>query len=94
MQADRAPEQEGARQMKGTDHGYGSRAEHLARCKQRALEYVEAGDLHSAFVSMNSDLRKHPETADHKATELGMMLMLSGHLDSPAEMRRWIEGYQ
>jgi hypothetical protein len=71
-----------------------TRAEHLAWCKERALEYVEAGDLHNAFASMNSDLQKHPETEGHIGSELGMMLMLSGHLDSPAEMRRWIEGYQ
>lgn len=70
-----------------------NRTEHLAWCKQRALEYVEAGDVQGAFASMTSDLRKHPETADHAGTELGFMQMMAGMLDSPAEMRRWIEGY-
>jgi hypothetical protein len=70
-----------------------NRADHLAWCKQRALEYVDAGDLEGAFASMGSDLRKHPETADHQAPMLGMMLMMSGHLSTPAEMRDWINGH-
>lgn len=69
------------------------RTEHLAWCKARALEYVEAGDLRSAFASMSSDLRKHPETADHSGTELGFLQMMSGGLSTKDEMRRWIEGY-
>lgn len=71
-----------------------TRAEHLAWCKQRALAYVDAGDVLNAFASMTSDLRKHPETADHSGTELGLMQVMVGLLDSPTEMRRWIEGYQ
>ncbi len=70
-----------------------TRAEHLAWCKQRALEYVEAGDLQGAFASMGSDLRKHPDTADHDAQMLGMMLMMNGHLDTQAKMRDWITGF-
>jgi hypothetical protein len=69
-----------------------TRAEHLAWCKQRALQYVDQGDLHNAFASLNSDLRKHPETENHGAVELGMMLMLAGHLDTAPKMREWIEG--
>ena len=70
-----------------------TRDEHLAWCKQRALEYVDAGDLQSALASMGSDLNKHPDTANHVGAELGLMLMISGHLSTQDEMRRHIEGF-
>lgn len=70
-----------------------SRSEHVAWCKQRALELVDAGDLNGAFASMGSDLNKHPETQNHPASELGMMLLVGGFLSTPAEMRKFIEGY-
>lgn len=71
---------------------YGTRAEHLAWCKERALQYVEIGDLHQAFASFGSDMNKHDETAGHAALTLGLMLMMGGHLSTPAEMRKFIEG--
>lgn len=70
-----------------------SRADHLVWCKERALEYVDAGDLQQAFASIASDLNKHPETADHPGVKLGMMLLMSGHLSTPDAMRDHIEGY-
>lgn len=70
-----------------------NRAEHLHWCKQRALAYVDAGDLHGAFASMASDLQKHPETAGHIGAVLGMAQLMGGLLDTPAEMRRYIEGF-
>jgi len=70
-----------------------SRADHLAWCKKRALVYVDHGDMRQAFASMGSDLGKHPETADHGGLELGFMMLMGGHLDSQAEMRRFIEGF-
>ena len=36
--------------------------EHLAWCKKRALEYLDAGELANAFTSMLSDMDKHPDT--------------------------------
>jgi hypothetical protein len=69
------------------------RAEHLAWCKQRALEYVDQGDLQNAFASMASDMSKHPETENSNVQVLGMMLMMSGHLETRDQMRRWIEGF-
>ena len=68
------------------------RAEHLAWCKTRALEYIDAGDTQGAFASLMSDLNKHPDTADHGARELGAMLMMSGFLSTVQEMRDFIEG--
>jgi hypothetical protein len=73
----------------------GSRAEHLAWCKQRALEYVDRGDLTGALASMTSDLRKHAETQSSVTLcgELGVALAMSGHLNTPEKMRKWIEGF-
>jgi len=70
-----------------------SREEHLAWCKERALDLVDQGDLTQAYASMASDLRKHDGTAGHPAIELGMMLMMGGHLSTPHEMRKFIEGF-
>lgn len=70
-----------------------SRAAHLQWCKDRALAYVDAGDLHNAVASMASDMRKHPETKNHAGLEIMIMLLLGGQLDTPAEVRKFIEGF-
>lgn len=70
-----------------------NRAEHLSWCKQRAIQYVDRGDITNAYASMASDLNKHPETANHAAIKIGMMLMMGGHLSSQQEMRKFIEGF-
>ena len=70
-----------------------TRGEHIAWCKRRALAYVDAGDLGGAFASMCSDVGKHPETANHGACDLGVMMLMRGLLNTPAEMRRFIEGF-
>jgi len=70
-----------------------NRAEHLTWCKQRALAYVDAGELQNAFSSMASDMSQHPETDNPSLHALGMTLMMAGHLNTQAEMRRWIEGF-
>jgi hypothetical protein len=69
-----------------------TRDEYLARCKRRALEYLDAGDLASAVTSLGSDLTKHPETGVSDALMLlGMRHVIDG--DVPAA-RRWIEGFR
>jgi len=70
-----------------------ARDEHLQWCKDRALEYVTMGDLPQAYASMGSDMRKHPETANHSAIGLGMMLLMNGNLNTPKEMRDFINGF-
>jgi hypothetical protein len=70
-----------------------TRAEHLQWCKDRALEYVDTGDINNALASMASDLNKHDETKGHSAIGLGMMLKASGNLNSPNEMRKFINGF-
>lgn len=72
-----------------------TRAEHLQWCKDRALQYADAGDSVNALASMLSDLGKHPETIGSVsiAGRLGMGLYLGGHLNTPEKMREWIEGF-
>lgn len=70
-----------------------TRAEHLKWCKQRALECLDQGKVAEAFASMLSDMRKHEETRDHPALELGAIMVVNGLLISPMEMRRFIEGF-
>lgn len=71
-----------------------TRAEHLAWCKTRALQYVDMDDPTNAFASICSDLRKHPATEDHGALTLGAMLVFGGHLETSAKMRDFITGIQ
>jgi hypothetical protein len=70
-----------------------TRAEHLEWCKTRALAYVDAGDTKNAFASMTSDLGEHPETANHGAIQLGMMLLMGGQLSTPKQVRDYITGF-
>jgi hypothetical protein len=70
-----------------------NREEHLEWCKKRALEYNERGDTTNAFSSFLSDMGKHEETATHMALELGMSLLLAGHLSTQQQMNDWIEGF-
>lgn len=70
-----------------------TRDEHLTWCKQRALEYVDAGDTANALASIFSDLRKHEEAKDHPAIELGALMLFGGHLKTVSEMRKFIEGF-
>lgn len=75
-----------------TGHETKTRKEHLAWCKQRALAYLDRRDLANAIASMNSDMAKHPETANVPPIlrVMGMRAMLSR---DEHEVRRWIEGF-
>lgn len=70
-----------------------NRQEHLEWCKKRALEYIDMGDVTNTYASMVSDLRKHPETENHAAIEMGVEMMFTGLLATPEKMRRFIEGF-
>jgi hypothetical protein len=70
-----------------------TRQEHLEWCKQRALAYCDVGDATNAWASMASDLSKHPETENHAAIQLGMMMFMGGMLNGVSEMRKFIEGF-
>ena len=77
-----------------------TRAEHLLWCKERALEYVDNGDLQQAYASMVSDLGKHPGTQKSRETcvvlgmgELTEAMQLNAH-EGKERMRKFIEGFQ
>ena len=72
----------------GNENEEMSRADHLAWCKKRALEYVDRGDWVQAVASMGSDLDKHPETADMPA--LPFLIMTVTNVRSA---RRFVEGF-
>ena len=61
-------------------------------CKNRALQYVDLGDIDQAMASILSDLRKHPETQKHAGGEMMLMLKMGGHLSTREEMRKFING--
>ncbi len=68
-----------------------TRAEHLAWCKRRALEYVDAGDVVNGITSMMSDMTKHPETGVPMALQqLAFLYMMNKDADGA---RRWIIGF-
>jgi hypothetical protein len=70
-----------------------TRQEHLDWCKRRAIEYIDTGELENAWSSMCSDLQKHDETRDHPAITLGMMLFMSGNLQTCEQMKDFILGF-
>ncbi len=70
-----------------------NRAEHLQWCKDRANKLIEEGDLTQAFTSMQSDMGKHEGTAEHKALELGTLLLIGGHLNTVKQMLDWVNGF-
>lgn len=70
-----------------------TRAEHLAWCKKRAIDELKRGSSANAWASMVSDMGKHDETRGHIALELGMMMLMSGQLDSSAKMQKFIEDF-
>ncbi len=70
-----------------------NRSEHLQWCKNRAMEYANNGDIDQAFASMCSDLRKHEETKNHQAMELGLLLRMTGGLNTHTEMLDFIQGF-
>jgi hypothetical protein len=68
-----------------------TRAEHLAWCKQRALEYVDRGEISNAVNSMISDLGKHEEL--EKSVQVAVMLLLTIDLNNPESVRKYITGF-
>ncbi len=71
-----------------------NRAEHLQWCKDRAMEYVKAGDLQQAVTSMLSDLGKHEETAASSqgvCAQIGMMELMRGLTREGIE--KYIKGF-
>jgi hypothetical protein len=77
--------------------GYGPADEHIALCKQRALAELAEGGVNApanAVASVMSDLPKHPDCRDHGAILLMGMLAFGGQLETPTQVREFIEGIQ
>jgi len=70
-----------------------TRAEHLQWCKDRAMEYINNGDIQQGVTSMLSDLTKHQETKKHAGIELGTRLMMIGQLNTTLDAERFINGF-
>lgn len=70
-----------------------TRADHIKWSKDRALQYVDAGDIAGALASFTSDMSKHPDTYDPDLMMLGTQLAMNGHLSTADDMRHWIEGF-
>ena len=72
-----------------------TRAEHLQWCKDRAMEYVNHGELLNAVTSMMSDLEKHPETSAKNGAlgMLGLLAMQQAQQGDRAAVIRYIQGF-
>lgn len=70
-----------------------TRDEHMAWCKDRAREYLKAGNASEAVTSMMSDLGKHDETAGVLRGPLGMIGIMTAASGSIADARSFIEGF-
>ena len=69
------------------------RSEHLAWCKRRALQYVEAGDLKQAVASMASDLGKHDDFRAIASSPLMLAGLGEAIRGDAGGVRRWVEGF-
>jgi hypothetical protein len=67
-----------------------NRAEHVAWCQTRALEYVDMGQLNKAVTSMSMDIQKHEirTKADFDLIIAGTQLLLDDHTERG--VRDWI----
>ena len=71
-----------------------TRDEHLAKCKEDALGYLDRGEINNAFSSMVCNLDKHPELKNHAGIKVGIYFCLCpGWLSNQEEVRRWIVGF-
>lgn len=70
-----------------------TREEHLAWCKERALAYIDRGQINEGLTSMMSDMSKHPETAWPEGDILTVQLMMIGALSTISEARKHVLGY-
>ena len=70
-----------------------TRTEHLRWCKERAIAYLDAGDLQNAVTSMGSDMRRHPKTDSPLLAFLFMAGMADAQRGDSAAVRKWVEGF-
>lgn len=70
-----------------------TRAEHLAWCKERAIDALDGGDMHAAVMSMISDLGKWEKPLYDQSTLA--MISTEGLMfcNTPQQVKHWIEGF-
>lgn len=78
-----------------------NRDEYLAWAKQRAIEYVEIGELPNAVASMVSDLSQAPKNFEfgsdytiHTLGAVGIAILVQESANKSAEIRKWVEGFR
>ena len=69
-----------------------TRAQHLQWAKDRALAYVEAGELAEACASLLADLNKHSQIDPSAAQMVWGIEALTGGLNSADKVRHFING--
>ena len=69
-----------------------ARAKHIRWCKERALEYVAAGDLQKAMTGFLDDLGKHEETRSLQR-DFGPAALVILRTDNERLVREWIEQF-
>ena len=73
-----------------------TRQEHLQWCKDRAMEYVNKGDLLNGATSMMSDLEKHDETRQKPGSALSMLGIMAAQQAQNGDrdgVVRYIKGF-
>ena len=70
-----------------------SREEHLAWCKSRAIEILDAGDIKGAVASMVSDLGKWEQPLYDQALLDFLTMDAIFFCKTPAQVKHWIEGF-
>jgi hypothetical protein len=68
------------------------RDEHLEWGKERAREYLDAGELSNAVASLGSDLAKHPELKPNP--HLFLLRRMRALDGGPAAVRAWVEDFR
>lgn len=67
--------------------------QYMRWCKERALEYLDRGDLKHALASFIGDVTAHDETRDAINPATLMLATAAAENGDSREMRRWIEGF-
>lgn len=72
-----------------------TREEHIEWCKKRAIEAMDyENDPKQAYISMASDLRKHPETNSEALINLTMMQLMFNPTPSRSGAIEFINGFK
>lgn len=70
-----------------------TREEHLEWAKDRAIAYIDRGDLIGAVASLSSDLNKHQGTAGSHPPFLFIIGMGHARDGNAYALKHWIEGF-